>query len=112
MTDHLPDPLAPRRPSPRDRAPHQLSSRWSLLLSLLFMAVVETTLAVALGRWEFAVSAGLFLVATGTGWRALPIARDAPHGGRGAPGRTVLGWGIATVVLVVGGFVAGALGTR
>lgn len=112
MTDHPREPLAPRRPPPSERAPHQLSSRWSLLLSLLFMTVVETMLAVVSGRWEFAVSAVLFLAAAGTGWRALPIARDAPHGGRGASGRTVLGWGIVTVVLVIGGFVAGGLGTR
>lgn len=86
------------------------------------MTVVETTLAVALGRWEFAVSAVLFLAAAGAGWRSLPIASEvrtadpavgsARPRGSGAPGRTDLPWGIATVVLVIGAFVLGGLGTR
>lgn len=111
MTDPR-EPGSPRRLPPSRRKPHQLSSRWALLVSLLFMTVVELLLAVTLRRWEFAASAVLFLGAAVAGWLALPIAADAPHGGRDAPGRTHLGWGITVVVLVVGGFVLGALGTR
>ncbi|QGF23223.1 hypothetical protein [Raineyella fluvialis] len=112
MTDHFREPLPPRRLPPGGRAPHQFSSRWTLLVSLLFMTVVETMMAVTIRRWEFVVSAVLFLAAAVAGWRALPIPRDAPHGGRDAPARTVPGWGVLAVVLVVGGFVFGALGTR
>ncbi len=106
------EPLSPRRLPPRERKAHQLSSRWSLLLSLVFMTLVEVMLAVTLRRWEFAASAVAFAAAAGAGWLALPIAPDAPNGGREAPGRTDLRWGIAVVALVVAGFVLGALGTR
>lgn len=108
------------------REPHQRGTRWSLIASLAFMAIVEALAGAYLGRWQFWASAVVFVAGAEAARRALPVDRspgtagEVPGsrrpGGRlpagPAPARTVPLWGLAVVVLVVAGFGLAALGTR